>query len=52
MPILYGMPTPEMAEASGRDEFTLGGCMVTEGAPTHECLACGHKTTMDQSPQS
>ncbi|MGI8709369.1 MAG: hypothetical protein ACR2LG_14415 [Actinomycetota bacterium] len=34
------MPTPEMAEASGRDEFTLGGCMVTEGAPTHECLAC------------
>ncbi len=32
--IRYGMPSPEMVEASQRGEMALGGCVVFPEAPT------------------
>jgi len=41
VPIEYGMPGPEMQEASERGEIILGGCCIIEGAmPEWGCRAC------------
>ncbi len=42
VPILYGMPGPEMFEESRRGEVALGGCVVFPDAPDHTCRNCGH----------
>src|SRR5688572_11192666 len=39
--ILYGLPGPEAMEMAGRGEVVLGGCVVTDDDPTHECRSCG-----------
>jgi hypothetical protein len=44
VPIVYGMPTPEMEEAVDRGEYELGGCCIGPDMPTHECPA-GHQWT-------
>jgi hypothetical protein len=41
VPVLYGYPGPEMADASERGDIRLGGCMVWSEAPDYECRACG-----------
>jgi len=41
VPIAYGMPGPELIEASGRGEVALGGCVLSPDSPAFECLACG-----------
>lgn len=41
IPILYGMPSGPPEVIDGRPEFITGGCVVMEGAPTHECARCG-----------
>jgi hypothetical protein len=40
VPIVYGLPGPEAAEAANRGEIALGGCMVTGDDPQFQCAAC------------
>lgn len=37
VPIAYGLPGPEMSGAAERGEIVLGGCVVWDDQPTHEC---------------
>jgi hypothetical protein len=39
--ILRGLPTEEASRAAESGAFVLGGCMVGEDDPTHECERCG-----------
>jgi hypothetical protein len=54
VPIVRGMPTPEIEAARARGEVVLGGCMPwsTEElgpAPTHACRDCYHEFPVDAS---
>lgn len=40
-PIVYGMPGPELVDASARGEVSLGGCCISDDMPAFECPACG-----------
>lgn len=40
VPIMYGLPGPEAAEASQRGEIALGGCIVSGDDPQFACAAC------------
>ena len=40
VPIAYGLPGPEMAEASFRGEIELGGCVVGGDDPHWSCRRC------------
>jgi hypothetical protein len=39
LPIVYGLPGPELFESAERGEVALGGCMPS--AARHECRDCG-----------
>lgn len=41
VPIVYGLPDVELFDAADRGEVALGGCIVGDDDPTHECQA-GH----------
>ncbi|RAY16705.1 hypothetical protein DPM19_00520 [Actinomadura craniellae] len=41
LPVLYGLPGPEMFEAAERGEISLGGCEVYDDAPRWRCRGCG-----------
>ncbi len=41
IPIAYGKPGAELAEAAERGEVFLGGCMISEDSPNWHCKACG-----------
>ena len=41
IPIVYGLPGPEMLEASEAGEIVLGGCVVLPAGATRHCRACG-----------
>ena len=41
IPIVYGMPGPELAEAELSGEILLGGCVIEPGLPEWRCLRCG-----------
>jgi hypothetical protein len=41
VPIMYGLPGPEMMEAANRGKIALGGCCVGDRDPQQECKACG-----------
>ncbi len=44
VPIVYGMPGPELIERASRGEVALGGCCVTgEYDNKYACLSCGHR---------
>lgn len=45
VPIVWGMPSPELLEAIGAGEIDaiIGGCCVEVPAPTHECQRCGSR---------
>lgn len=43
IPIIYGMPAPELAEAEARGEVILRGCTVSVDDPQWHCKACGHE---------
>jgi len=47
IPIVYGMPGPELAEAAERNELVLGGCVVSSDDPTHRCRNCGRDLRVD-----
>ncbi len=40
-PIVYGMPGPELLDASEGGEVELGGCVLSHGAPMFRCSRCG-----------
>lgn len=40
VPIVYGYPAEETAEAAERGEIVLGGCIVWEGRPNWHCTNC------------
>ena len=40
VPIIYGLPTSEAAEASSRGEVFLGGCGVYPNSPKYHCYNC------------
>jgi len=42
LPIVYGMPGPELTEESLAGKVALGGCLVFPDAPDHICQDCGH----------
>ena len=42
LPIMYGMPGPEMTEESLAGRVALGGCVVFPDAPDRLCQNCGH----------
>lgn len=44
IPILYGMPGPEMLEEAERGEIKIGGCIIEGDAPTFRCTSCGRTT--------
>lgn len=42
IPIVYGFPSHDMHERSGRGEIRLGGCLVGAFSPDWKCPVCGH----------
>lgn len=42
VPIVYGLPDPELAEASKKGEVEMGGSVITVHDPKWRCKACGH----------
>lgn len=42
IPIVYGMPAPDLVDAAERGEVLIGGCVITGEDPTHGCAA-GHE---------
>jgi hypothetical protein len=43
MPILYGLPGPELGESAARGELVLGGCIIRDDNPEWQCRACGEQ---------
>jgi hypothetical protein len=43
IPIVYGMPGPELVEAAERGEVALAGCIVSHFDPSWTCKACGNQ---------
>jgi hypothetical protein len=42
VPVIYGFPSPEVAEAHSRGEIEMGGCIAGQGRPTWRCKMCGY----------
>jgi ribA/ribD-fused uncharacterized protein len=47
VPIIYGLPRPELIERAGRGEIVLGGCLVFESAPNRSCVSCHYQWLED-----
>lgn len=41
VPIVYGLPGPELMEEAERGDIVLGGCCIEEYQPLWRCLGCG-----------
>jgi hypothetical protein len=41
VPIMYGLPGPEMTDASIKGEIVLGGCVISGHDPIWLCRECG-----------
>ncbi|MHC4895416.1 MAG: hypothetical protein ACYTFV_19185 [Planctomycetota bacterium] len=50
VPIVYGLPGPELAEASGRGEYELGGCLIGPDMPGLACRGCGFRFAPELGP--
>ena len=50
LPIVFGLPMPELVAAADRGEVALGGCLMTGEDPTHRCAACGADVLLDPDP--
>lgn len=44
IPIVYGMPGPDLAEAAGEGRVVLGGCVAGPMMPNWECTGRGRHT--------
>lgn len=47
VPIVYGLPSPELIEEAKRGEVSLGGCCLTGNDPQWFCKACEHEWRRD-----
>jgi hypothetical protein len=47
VPIVYGLPMMEGAEAERRWEIVLGGCVVTGQDPDYRRQECGHERIVE-----
>lgn len=45
VPIVYGLPSPELGERARRGEVALGGCCVGDSSPEFRCTLCDHEWT-------
>ena len=45
VPIVYGLPGPELFAAADRGEVLLGGCIVSDSDPRVQCRECGCRYT-------
>ncbi len=45
VPIVYGLPGPELMEDAEAGRVALGGCMVSPDNPRWSCQACGWSGT-------
>jgi len=45
VPIVYGLPGPDILHAAERGEVAIGGCVVggPDGDPCWACPDCGHR---------
>jgi len=43
VPIVYGLPGPEIFAAAERGELAIGGCVVEFDNPRWACRACTHR---------
>jgi hypothetical protein len=45
VPIVYGLPGPDIFEAAERGEVAIGGCVIgrPDGDPHWACPACQHR---------
>jgi len=43
LPILYGLPGPEMVKEAEEGRIAIGGCIVDPDYPTSRCEKCGHQ---------
>ena len=41
VPIVYGMPGPELIELSMNGEIEIGGCCIDDDMPRYRCRRCG-----------
>ena len=46
IPVVYGMPGPDLMDRADRGEVVLGGCMV--GPPVRSCIDCGAEVAEDE----
>lgn len=47
VPIVYGFPGPDLWAAAEQGSVAIGGCIVSEDAPTGRCRACGARVWED-----
>lgn len=43
LPILYGLPGPEMMKEAEAGRIALGGCCIDPDYPTARCQKCSHE---------
>ena len=43
LPIVYGLPGPELAEEARLGKVVLGGCVITGEDPEWRCAKCGRE---------
>jgi hypothetical protein len=49
LPIVYGLPGPELTEESIAGRVALGGCLVGPESPDRMCQNCRHKWLEDEA---
>jgi hypothetical protein len=43
VPIVYGLPSPQLFAAARYGHVALGGCVVTQSSPEWSCRVCGRR---------
>lgn len=43
LPIMYGLPGPELLQEAKEGKVALGGCEITGDDPLWFCRSCGHR---------
>ncbi len=49
LPIVYGLPGPELTEESLAGKVALGGCVIWPESPDWLCQSCGHDWRADEA---
>ena len=42
VPIVYGLPGPDLVESAENEEVVLGGCLIGGTQPQWRCVECDH----------